>query len=291
MSLIMSASSFYVVLGLESNATIQEIKSAYKRLALIYHPDKISGNNETHTHTQHNMTEFCKIKEAYEVLSDPVKRKIYDDQCKNSSNVNNVIISSEWINQILGNMLILGSRPKDIVIEISVPFKDVYQRKGKRVELKVKRWINSKLQIYTELVVFSLVALKTQIVFKNRGDDGYLPNLHPRSDIIINISIVDYNHQDVRIDSLFSPMDLFVDRKISLNEFYTSATIPIELCDGVTIDVPNDRLLSYCLKNVGLPNGPDARSDLYVNLTLDVPLTLRVEGRHSLTKCLAKYFK
>ena len=62
MSLIMSASSFYVVLGLESNATIQEIKSAYKRLALIYHPDKISGNNETHTHTQHNMTEFSKIK-------------------------------------------------------------------------------------------------------------------------------------------------------------------------------------------------------------------------------------
>lgn len=61
---------FYEVLGVSKNATLQEIKSAYRKLALRWHPDKnkSSGAEE----------KFKEINKAYEALSDPKKREMYD---------------------------------------------------------------------------------------------------------------------------------------------------------------------------------------------------------------------
>ncbi len=62
---------FYEVLGLEKSASAQEIKKAYKRMAMKYHPDR-NQNDETAA------TKFKEAKEAYEVLSDEDKRARYD---------------------------------------------------------------------------------------------------------------------------------------------------------------------------------------------------------------------
>ena len=65
--------NLYKILGLDSNATNYEIKSAYKKLVLKYHPDKInniSGEDKN--------KKFIDIKNAYDILSDPNKRKQYD---------------------------------------------------------------------------------------------------------------------------------------------------------------------------------------------------------------------
>ncbi len=59
---------YYSILGVERNATEEEIKKAYRRLALQHHPDKEHGNEET----------FKEINEAYSVLKDPAKRMQYD---------------------------------------------------------------------------------------------------------------------------------------------------------------------------------------------------------------------
>lgn len=61
-------SSHYEALEVAPNATPGEIKSAYRRLSLVWHPDRPTGSSER----------FVEIARAYEVLSDPRRRVTYD---------------------------------------------------------------------------------------------------------------------------------------------------------------------------------------------------------------------
>ena len=62
---------YYEVLSVSRTATGEEIKKAYRRLAMKYHPDRASDDPEAET-------KFRQCAEAYEVLSDPAKRQRYD---------------------------------------------------------------------------------------------------------------------------------------------------------------------------------------------------------------------
>ena len=62
---------YYAVLGVSKTASADEIKKVYRRLARKYHPDMNPGNKQAEAH-------FKEVTEAYEVLSDPDKRKKYD---------------------------------------------------------------------------------------------------------------------------------------------------------------------------------------------------------------------
>jgi len=62
---------FYEILGLSKNATAEEIKKAYRKKAIEFHPDKNPGNKDAEEN-------FKKAAEAYEVLSDPNKKAKYD---------------------------------------------------------------------------------------------------------------------------------------------------------------------------------------------------------------------
>ncbi|PNR94565.1 molecular chaperone DnaJ [Petrotoga sp. 9PWA.NaAc.5.4] len=63
---------YYKILGVDRNATQEEIKKAYRQKVKEWHPDKHSENKE------YAEQKFKEIQEAYEVLSDPQKRKLYD---------------------------------------------------------------------------------------------------------------------------------------------------------------------------------------------------------------------
>ena len=63
---------FYTLLGVERNASDEEIKKNYRRMAMKFHPDRNKDNPEAAE------VKFKQIKEAYEILSDPKKRAAYD---------------------------------------------------------------------------------------------------------------------------------------------------------------------------------------------------------------------
>jgi molecular chaperone DnaJ len=67
----MSKRDYYQVLGVSRTATEAEIKKAYRRLAMKYHPDRSPNDQEAEE-------KFKEAKEAYEVLTDPQRRAIYD---------------------------------------------------------------------------------------------------------------------------------------------------------------------------------------------------------------------
>lgn len=67
----MAKRDYYEILGVSKTAEEREIKKAYKRLAMKYHPDRNQGDKEAEA-------KFKEIKEAYEVLTDAQKRAAYD---------------------------------------------------------------------------------------------------------------------------------------------------------------------------------------------------------------------
>lgn len=67
----MASKDYYEVLGLQKGASDDEIKKAFRKLAIKYHPDKNQGNEEAEA-------KFKEINEAYQVLSDPEKKARYD---------------------------------------------------------------------------------------------------------------------------------------------------------------------------------------------------------------------
>src|SRR5688572_33044202 len=67
----MTTRDYYDILGVQKNASEEEIKKAYRGLAMKYHPDRNPGDDEA-------ATKFKEAAEAYAVLSDADKRQVYD---------------------------------------------------------------------------------------------------------------------------------------------------------------------------------------------------------------------
>jgi len=71
MSITEKKTDYYELLGVSKTATPEEIKKAYRKLALQYHPDRNQGDKESEE-------KFKEISHAYEIISDPQKRSHYD---------------------------------------------------------------------------------------------------------------------------------------------------------------------------------------------------------------------
>src|ERR1700727_1004291 len=67
----MAKQDYYVILGVERGASAEELKKAYRKLAMQHHPDRNPGNPEADS-------KFKELNEAYDILKDEQKRAAYD---------------------------------------------------------------------------------------------------------------------------------------------------------------------------------------------------------------------
>ena len=96
----------YEILGVNINATEQEIKKVYKKLAVKYHPDKNLENKE-------EQNKFIEIVNAYNILSDKNKRKNYDLLGTEDINMNNPFeyFNNNFENQVKNLQKFMSSMP------------------------------------------------------------------------------------------------------------------------------------------------------------------------------------
>jgi len=97
----MEYKDYYKILGVDRNASPEEIKKVYRKLAMKYHPDRNPGNKNAEE-------KFKEINEAYEVLRDPQKRSRYDQlgadysRWAQSGGSPNAYDWSQWVRQAPG---------------------------------------------------------------------------------------------------------------------------------------------------------------------------------------------
>ena len=123
---------FYDLLNVQPDCSDNDIKRAYRRLALKYHPDKNPGDDEA-------AEMFKRVSAAYECLSDESKRKLYDQHGKKGLEEGGSGGGFHDASDIFSMFFGGGRRdrgepkPKDIVHELAVSLEDMYNGKTKKI--------------------------------------------------------------------------------------------------------------------------------------------------------------
>lgn len=244
---------YYSILGVNKNATQEEIKKAYKKMVMEHHPDR-GGDND----------HFAKINQAYETLKDPTKRAEYDNpQPQFNFRSGNVNDFHDIFSQFFGQHTIVRKN-KDIRLSVTVTLEDVAVGK----DILGSYTLPSGRTETSNFKIPAGVEHGEVIRFKGLGDDSY-QNLD-RGDLLVQVRIL--NHKTYQRDGTH----IYMKEKINVFDLLTGTTIIIQDLTGASISVniskgtQPDTILS--VTGYGLPDRKTGkRGNLYIKVGCYLP--------------------
>jgi len=278
----MEYKNYYKILGVEKTTTQDEIKKAYRKLAVKYHPDKNQGNKKAEE-------TFKEINEAYDVLGDIEKRKKYEQLGENwqqhanknqqeyytqsnkkyNQNQTNSNESrfSDFFESIFGyNDNIKRSttkrRGEDHQANTTITLEEAFYGTSRQVKLG-----SAQLNLKLKPGIMDGQVLK----MKEKGGTGI--NGAPAGDLYITVQVATHGKYERKGYDLFAdePLDVFT--AIKGGKQVVSA---IDKQLTVTIPVGTDSNKVFKLKGMGMPHydNPQERGDYYARLVITVPKNL-----------------
>jgi curved DNA-binding protein len=251
---------YYSTLGVSRTASTDEIKKAYRGLAMKHHPDR--GGDAS---------KFKEIEEAYRTLSDPEKKQMVD-QGMDPNNPNRGPGGFEFrsgdFNDIFQNFG-FGFRPRQrqnhsLSIAISITLEEVL--KGKEIDAEISMPAGGKKLI--NISIPAGVEHGQQIRYPQMGDQS-IGNLPP-GDLIVNVQIV--GHSVFQRDRL----NIICEKKITVWDALLGTSVNVVTLDGrnLGISIPPgtqpDTVMSC--KSEGLPHmRTGQRGNLLIKIKVDIP--------------------
>jgi curved DNA-binding protein len=305
----MEYKDYYKILGVEKTATQDEIKKAYRKLAMKHHPDRNAGKKSSEE-------KFKEITEANEVLSDPDKRKKYDTLGSNwnqyqhtggqgfddfssrfgggrrrpgsgstyeySGNINDIFGNagggfSDFFESFFGGSGggFSGQTQQqktaiDVEANMNVTLEDVFVGSEKQISVEGK-----KLKIKINPGTKDGQKLRLKGLGRSKTADG------TKGDLYLNIHILQHPFYEIKETDLYYNLD------VDLYTAVLGGKENIRTLDGKTISInipegtESEKILR--LKGLGL-NNENIRGDLFVNIHVTIPKDLNKEEKELFKK-------
>jgi curved DNA-binding protein len=291
----MAKKDYYKVLEVERGASQEEIKKAYRKLAIKFHPDKNPNNPQAELR-------FKELNEAYEVLSDADKRKKYDqfgdnwefaDQFNSAGTGGYSRRTYTRPEKEPSHEEFFGGNEPNEGGGFSDFFNRVFgekfnQKKNKGQDSQGKADISLEEACLGTSKVLTVDGEKIRIQIKQGSYDGLQlkikekgkpnPTTGERGDLFLTLHIKPHTLFERKGDDLHSKLP------ISIGTATLGGEVMVDTIDSkLNLKIPQgtDSSKIFRLKGKGMPNyeNPQTRGDLYVQVVIHVPKTVTDEQR------------